>query len=97
MESVEGKRREKRLSISRGKVLQVQPRVDLVVCSPSLDSKAQLSAHVSQTRGSVLTTEDLSLCFIDSNKLSSGLHFILQRSKYPSGSMGGESNSSSIR
>lgn len=67
MESVEGKRREKRLSISRGKLLQVKPESTLRFVAPSstLKLRKALGAQVGQTLGSVFTTEDLSFCFID--------------------------------
>lgn len=38
MDSVQGKRRrEKRLSIPRGKLLKVKPKVDLALCNPILN------------------------------------------------------------
>lgn len=67
MESVEGKRREKRLSISRGKLLQVKPESTLWFVAPSstLKLRKALGAQVGQTPGSVFMTEDLSFCFSD--------------------------------
>lgn len=75
MESVEGKRREKRLSISRGKLLQVKPRVGLVVCSPFLKTKTEKGR--SNTRFSLYDRRfKLLLYRLKQTTLSSGLYFI---------------------
>lgn len=84
MESVEGKRREKRLSISRGKLLQVKPRVNLVVCSPFLNSKNEKSARRARwsNTGFSLYDRKLLLYQLEQTMLSSGFYFILKISEW---------------
>lgn len=83
MESVEGKRREKRLSISRGKLLQVKPRVNLAVCSPFLNSKTEKSARRARRSNTGFSLYDrrfkLLLYRLKQTRFSSGLYFILYR------------------